>query len=79
MAGAIYSGEVWTDGHGFAAVALPTDGDGSPVIEVTVLVEGVSAEVTGEPNRRRFTITTSEPHAKVAWRATPRTVTRKEE
>ena len=32
-----------------------------------------------EPGRRRFTVTTSEPHVKVAWKATAQTVARKEE
>jgi hypothetical protein len=79
MAHATYTGEVWTDAHGFAAVALPSDADGRAEIELTVLADGVSAEVKGTPNRRRFTITTSEPHVKVAWKATAQTVTRKEQ
>ena len=66
----IYSGEVWTDGHGFAAVALPTDADLE--VGVRALAEGVSAELAAEPGRRRFTVTTSEPHVKVAWKATAR-------
>lgn len=79
MAHAIYTGEVWTDAHGFAAVVLPSDAYGSDEIEITVLADGVSAEVTEGPNRRRFTITTSEPHVKVAWKATAPAVTRKEQ
>ena len=79
MAHVMYTGEVWTDAHGFAAVVLPSDADDSPEIELTVLADGVSAEVTGGPNRRRFTITTSEPHVKVTWKATAQAVTRTEE
>jgi hypothetical protein len=78
MAHATYTGEVWTDAHGFAAVELPSDADGRPDIELTVLADGVSAEVRGTLNRRRFTITTSEPHVKVAWKARAHTVARKE-
>jgi hypothetical protein len=69
MARATYSGEVWTDAHGFAAVVLPTDADGELEIEVRALPDGVFAELAAEPRRRRFTVTTSEPHVKVAWRA----------
>jgi hypothetical protein len=79
MAHPIYSGEVWTDGHGFAAVALPTEADAGLEVEVRALADGVSAELVAEPRRRRFTVTTSEPHVKVAWQATAQTVTRKEE
>jgi hypothetical protein len=79
MAQTTYSGEVWTDAHGFAAVVLPTDVDGELEIEVRALAEGVSAELAAEPRRRRFTITTNEPLVKVTWRATAQTVTRKEE
>jgi hypothetical protein len=70
MAQAIYDGEIWTDSHGFAAVGLPGEADGDLEIEIQTLAEGVSAEVVSEPRRRRFTITTSEPHVKVAWRMT---------
>jgi hypothetical protein len=77
MAQATYSGEVWTDAHGFAAVVLPSDADGSTEIELTVLADGVSAEVTSGSNRRRFAVATSEPHVKVAWKVTAQTVTRK--
>lgn len=69
MAQATYSGEVWTDAHGFAAVVLPADADGALEIEVRALADGVSAELAAEPARRRFTITTTEPLVKVAWRA----------
>jgi hypothetical protein len=79
MAQPISSGEVWTDGHGFAAVALPTEADVDLEVDVRALAEGVSAEVATEPGRRRFTVTTSEPHVKVAWKVTAQTVARKEE
>jgi hypothetical protein len=73
MEDATYSGEVWTDGHGFATVVLPPDPAGDLQIEVDALAEGVSAELTAEPRRGRFTVTTSEPHVKVAWRCSART------
>jgi hypothetical protein len=79
MAKPIYSGEVWTDGHGFAAVALPREANADLQIDVRALTEGVSAELATEPARRRFTVTTSEAHVKVAWKATAPTVTPKEE
>ena len=72
MAHATYSGEVWTDAHGFAAVVLPSDADVDLEVEVDALADGVSAELAGGPGRRRFTVTTSEPHVKVAWRASGR-------
>jgi hypothetical protein len=64
-----YSGEVWTDAHGFAAVLFPADADVDLHVEVAALADGVTAELVAEPRRRRFTVTTSEPHVKVAWRA----------
>jgi predicted dinucleotide-utilizing enzyme len=69
MARTTYSGEVWTDAHGFAAVLFPSDADVAMEVEVAALAEGVTAELVAEPARRRFTVTTSEPHVKVAWRA----------
>ena len=62
------SGEIWTDAHGFAAVSLPTRAGGDLVVEVHALVDGATAEVAAEPTRRRFTVATSEPYVKVAWR-----------
>jgi hypothetical protein len=79
MAEPICSGEVWTDAHGFAAVALPRDADAELEIDVRSLTDGVSAELAAEPARRRFTVTTSEPHVKVAWKATSQMVTREAE
>jgi hypothetical protein len=69
MTRSIYRGEVWTDAHGFAAVTLPRDVDTDLEIDVLALAEGVSAELAAAPGRRRFTVTTSEPHVKVAWKA----------
>jgi len=79
VAHATWSGEIWTDAHGFAAVSLPRGADGELQIDVRALAEGVSAELAAEPGRRRFTVTTSEPHVKVAWNATAQTFMRKEE
>ena len=64
-----HSGEIWTDAHGFATVTLPAHTGSDLVVELEALADGVSAELAAEPGRRRFTITTSEPHVKVAWRA----------
>jgi hypothetical protein len=69
MADEAYSGEIWTDAHGFATVTLPSHSGGEFVVELEALADGVSAQLAAEPHRRRFTITTSEPHVKVAWRA----------
>jgi hypothetical protein len=69
-----YTGEVWTDGDGRAVVVLP------PFVrshrsgfdyEVSAHSSGSSAVVTDEIVEDRFTITTEEPHVKVAWRVTP--------
>lgn len=69
-----YSGEVWTNEGGLAVVVLPPfvrahrsgfeyelEPDGS----------GCSATVAEEIADDRFTISTDEPHVKVAWRITP--------
>ena len=69
MAQQAYSGEIWTDAHGFATVTLPPHIEGDLAVELEALADGVSVELAAEPGRRRFTITTSEPHVKVAWRA----------
>jgi hypothetical protein len=63
-----WHGEIWTDGHGFACVMLPAAVDGELRVELRPLTAGVTATLRGEPTRRRFTIETNEPHAKVAWR-----------
>ena len=72
MAHATWSGEIWTDAHGFAAIALPRGADADLEIDVSALAEGTTVELAAEPGRRRFTVTTSEPHVKVAWKATAR-------
>ena len=69
MADEVYSGEIWTDAHGFATVTLPPNSGSDLVVQLEALAEGVSAELAAEPRRRRFTISTNEPHVKVAWRA----------
>jgi hypothetical protein len=69
MAREACSGEIWTDGHGFATVTLPADAEGELAVELEAVADGVTARLAAEPRRRRFTITTSEPHVKVAWRA----------
>jgi hypothetical protein len=69
-----YSGEVWTDADGRAVVALPPfvrlhragfDYELTPVeVECKAMVaEGIAGD--------RFTVATSQPHVKVAWRVTP--------
>ena len=72
MAREAYSGEIWTDAHGFATVTLPAHIGSDLVVELEALAAGVAAELAAEPGRRRFTIRTSEPHVKVAWRASTR-------
>jgi hypothetical protein len=69
-----YTGEVWTDGSGRAVVVLPTfvrlhrDGFAYELSPVGMECE---ACVTEEIENDRFTVETSEPHVKVAWRVTP--------
>jgi hypothetical protein len=72
MAREICSGEIWTDAHGFAAVTLPRLAEADLVVDVHAVTDGVTVEVAAEPRRRRFTVATSEPHAKVAWRVLAR-------
>jgi hypothetical protein len=69
-----YSGEVWTDAKGHAVVALP------PFVqlhragfeyELTPVGSGCAATVAEAIAADRFTVATSEPHVKVAWRVTP--------
>jgi hypothetical protein len=79
MAQEVCSGVIWTDAHGMAAVSLPAHAEGHLVVEVHALADGVNAEVAAELRRRRFTVSTSEPHVKVAWKVTAQTVTRKED
>ncbi len=72
MAQEICRGEIWTDAHGFAAVTLPGLAEADLVVDVCAVIEGVTAQVAAEPRRRRFTVETSEPHVKVAWRVRAR-------
>jgi hypothetical protein len=72
MAQEVCSGAIWTDAHGVAAVTLPAHAEGDLVVEVHALADGVTAEVAAELKRRRFTVATSEPYVKVAWRVTLR-------
>ena len=69
-----YSGEVWTDADGRAVVALP------PFVrlhragfdyELTPLGADCEATLAEATAADRFTVATSEPHVKVAWRVTP--------
>jgi hypothetical protein len=78
MAHEVCSGAIWTDAHGVAAVTLPAYAEGDLVVEVRTLADGVTADVAAELRQRRFTVATSEPHVKVAWKVTAQTVTRKE-
>ena len=67
----VYSGEVWTDGRGYATVSLPRSAGrllGGVEYEVRALVRGVTAAIAAELIDGRFTIETDEPHVKVAWR-----------
>lgn len=68
-----YSGEVWTDGQGYAIVVLPpfvrTHRAGFEY-ELTPVDSGCRAIVTQEIVAGRFAIVTDVPHVKVAWRVT---------
>ena len=78
-----YAGEVWTDGRGYATVALPRSAvrlHGTVEYELRPLERDVSAAIAAELVDGRFTIATDEPHVKVAWRvAVRRLQPRKEE
>ena len=66
-----HSGEVWTDGRGYATVVLPRSAGrpaGGLEYELRPLVPGVTASIAAELIDGRFTIATDEPHVKVAWR-----------
>ena len=69
-----YSGEVWTDAYGRAVVALPPfvqlHRDGFDY-ELTAIGSACEATVAEPIAAGHFTIATSEPHVKVAWRLTP--------
>jgi hypothetical protein len=69
-----YSGEVWTDADGRAVVALPhfvrLHRNGFEY-ELTPIGTDCDAAVAEGIAAARFTIATTEPHVKVAWRVTP--------
>ena len=70
-----YHGEVWTNGRGYATVALPAEAD--PLLpplqyELRDLEPQGGAHVTAELKDGRFTIATEQPHVKVAWRVSGR-------
>jgi hypothetical protein len=70
-----FSGEVWTDGRGYATVALPRGArafHGNLEYELRPLTHGVTAAIAAQLIDGRFTIETDEPHVKVAWRVTGR-------
>ncbi len=69
-----YSGEAWTNESGLAVVVLP------PFVrahrsgfeyELRPVDSRCFATVATEITDDRFTISTDEPHVKVAWRITP--------
>jgi hypothetical protein len=71
----LYTGEIWTDGRGYATVDLPRSASrlhGALEYEVRALVRGVTAAIAAELIDGRFTIETDEPHVKVAWRVSER-------
>jgi hypothetical protein len=79
-----YSGEVWTDAEGRAVVALPSFvrlHRAGFEYELTPVGTDCAATVAEPIATDRFTVATSEPHVKVAWRVTPlrETQTRREQ
>jgi hypothetical protein len=61
---------VWTDGRGYATVALPRSSarlQGTVEYELCPLERDVTAAIAAELIDGRFTIATDEPHVKVAW------------
>jgi hypothetical protein len=69
-----YSGEVWTDESGRAVVVLPPFARAHQAgfeYELTPADSDCSATVATEIAEDRFTISTDQPHMKVAWRITP--------
>lgn len=69
-----YTGEVWTDGNGRATVVLPpfvrAHRDGFDY-ELMPVGSACRATVAEQIEDDRFTISTDQPHTKVAWRVTP--------
>jgi hypothetical protein len=69
-----YSGEVWTDADGRAVVALPAFvrlHRAGFEYELTSVGTECEAAVVEEMAGDRFTVATSAPDVKVAWRVTP--------
>jgi hypothetical protein len=72
---ASYHGEVWTDARGYATVRLPAEARPlEPPLEYELrdLEPPTSARITADLEDGRFTITTDQPHVKVAWRISGR-------
>jgi hypothetical protein len=70
-----YHGEIWTDSSGHATVHLPAEAEPLEpplVYELRGLDPPSSARVTAELENGHFTISTDEPHVKVAWRISRR-------
>ena len=68
-----YSGEVWTDASGRAVVVLPSFVRAHRAgfeYELTPLDSRAHARVAETVSDDRFTVTTDQPHVKVAWRLT---------
>ena len=68
-----YSGEVWTDAHCRAVVVLPSFVRAHRAgfeYELTPLDSRAHARVAETVSDDRFTVTTDQPHVKVAWRLT---------
>jgi hypothetical protein len=69
-----YSGEVWTDAAGRAVVSLPAFvrlHRAGFEYDLTPVGSGCDATVAEPIAADCFTVATSEPHVKVAWRVTP--------
>jgi hypothetical protein len=69
-----YSGEVWTDEGGLAVVVLPRFVGAHRAgfeYELRPVDSRCSATLAKEIADASFTISTDEPHVKVAWRVTP--------
>jgi hypothetical protein len=69
-----YCGEVWTNADCRAVVVLPSfvrAHRGGFDYELTAIETDCTARVAEKIRDDRFTIVTSRPHVKVAWRLTP--------
>ena len=68
-----YSGEVWTDAEGRAVVVLPSFVRAHRAgfeYELTPLGSSANASLASQISDDRFTVATTQPHVKVAWRVT---------